>query len=110
VTIVNLTGHRLLLGPSDTRQVSFASEGRVRLDGRYEEVDKLELDDGIVVPLLGMRNGVAQSLPRTKKNVLYVVSGLVANRVKRPDVVAPARLHKVGGRTEYARALLRYTK
>lgn len=110
--IVNLTGHPLVLG-SARNNVRYRSEGRLRLDTHYGEEDLLVLDDSgrVTVPLLILLNGEhSRELPEPQDNTLYVVSGLVAGRVKRPDVVAPARIHREGGKAMYARALLRYTR
>ena len=113
--IVNLTGHPLVMGAEKTN-VRYGSRGRVRLDTRYVEVETVNLQDesgketGVSVPILELANGETTSLPNPVEGILYVVSGLVAGRIKRPDVVAPARLHKTDGRTEYARALLRYRR
>lgn len=112
--IVNLTGHRLVLGTADD-QVGYASRGRVRVDTKYRTVDVVELTNefgvntGVEIPLLELANGSVQSLPQPLKNTLYVVSGLVAGRVQREDVVAPVRLSRaVDGKVQYARALLQY--
>lgn len=112
VRIVNLTGHPLVLG-SNAYSVRFKSEGRMRLDTRYEQVDTLVVDgvdgDTFNMPLLKVLNGDYSGVPKEREGTLYVVSGLVAGRLKRPDIVAPARLHRENGRVQYARALLRYT-
>lgn len=112
--IVNLTGHVLTLGSVD-EQVIYASRGKVRLDTRYRTVDQIRLQDefgqssGVEIPLLELANGQTTTLPAPMDGVLYVVSGIVAGRVKRDDLVAPARLHRGSqGKVEYARALLRY--
>jgi hypothetical protein len=112
--IVNLTGHELVLGTEDG-QVRYISRGKVRLDTRYKTVDQIRLQDengkrsDVELPLLELANGETTTLPTQINNVLYVVSGIVAGRVRRPDIVAPARLHRgQSGKVEYARALLRY--
>ena len=107
VDIVNLTGHNLAIGtPTDQR--TFKSSGRVRLDTRYGEVETIQLDGGIEIPVLELLNGDYSVLPPKKERTLYVVSGLVAGRAKRDDILAPARLHRENGKVMYARALLRY--
>lgn len=111
VDIVNMTGHALTLG-SPRYSVRFKSEGRVRLDTRFEEVERVVVNgidgDTFEVPLLEVLNGDYSKVPRPKEGTIYVVSGIVAGRLKRPDVLAPARLHRENGKVMYARALLRY--
>lgn len=110
VTVVNLTGHPLRLG-NQAHNLRFRSSGRISLDTQYAETERVtvESEDGtITVPLLKLLSGDDDALPEPQEGVLYVVSGLVAGRVKRPDIVAPARLHRESGRVLYARALLRH--
>lgn len=114
--IVNLTGHQLVLGSEDDH-VEYKSRGKVRLDTKYRTVQSVKLADenGILtrvdIPLLELANGSIESLPLPLRGSLYVVSGLVAGRVRREDVVAPVRLQRgVDGKVSYARALLRYTR
>lgn len=114
--IVNLTGHRLALGDEDGI-VGYASRGRVRVDTKYRTLRHVELANengtltGVEVPLLELANGDVASLPQPVRGVLYVVSGLVASRVQRDDVVAPVRFSRgADGKVDFARALLRYTK
>lgn len=114
--IVNLTGHRLVLGNEDD-QVGYESRGRVRVDTKYRTLDVVELinelgvETGVEVPLLELANGAVASLPKPLRNQLYVVSGLVASRVQRKDVVAPVRFSRGSdGKVQYARALLQYGK
>jgi len=115
VTIVNLTGHPLVLG-TDGNNVTYPSQGRVRLDTRYELAENVQLLDAngepteVTIPVLCLNNGATTPIPAPRDNVIYVVSGLVAGRVKRADVVSPARLHRVKEKVQYARAVLRYTK
>lgn len=111
VTVVNLTGHPLRLG-TEANNLRFRSTGRIRLDTHYrvEERVIVQSEDGTVtVPILNITPGKDDEVPPPEDNVLYVVSGLVGGRVRRPDVVSPAQLHKdENGRTRFARALLRY--
>jgi len=110
--IINLTGHSLVLG-NQAHNLKFRSEGKIRLDTQYEEEQRITVvsDEGtITVPLLKLLSGEDDAVPEPQDGVLYVVSGLVAGRIKRPDVVAPARLHREEGRVIYARALLQYGK
>lgn len=108
--IVNLTGHPLVLG-SEGNHITFPSRGRVRVDARYDVTDHVTFtQDGITVtvPILTTGNGTVFSLPEPTDGTLIVVSGLVAGRVRRRDVVSPARLHKIDNKVQYARALMRY--
>lgn len=112
--IVNLTGHRLVLGHEDDC-VGYESRGRVRIDTKYRTVREVELANenglltGVEIPVLELANGDVASLPAAIRGSLYVVSGLVASRVRRRDVVAPVRFARgADGKVEYARALLQY--
>jgi hypothetical protein len=109
--LINLTGHPLILG-DDHHQVRFPSRGRSRIEASYDVDGYVEVvgDDGdfVTVPLLVTRDGTVTSLPEPIPDRLYVVSGLVAGQVRRKDVVSPARLHRVNGKVEYARALMAY--
>lgn len=108
--ILNLTGHRLVLG-TEHNHVQYPSHGRVRIDAQYEQVDIIALADGqVTVPLLLAANGKTHSLPRREEGRLIVVSGLVASRVRRADVVQPARLHRIDGRVQYASALMAFAR
>lgn len=107
VKIVNLTGHPLMLG-NDNRKMRFPSNGRVRVDADYIEIEEVEIGDGISVPIITPANGDTFSLPDMAVGTLIVVSGLVAGKVKRKDVLSPARLQRVDGNVQYARALMRY--
>lgn len=109
--LINLTGHPLILG-DDHHRVRFPSRGRTRIDASYDVRGYIEVTDehgeSLTVPLLITTGGTVTSLPEPIPDRLYVVSGLVAGRVRRPDVVSPARLHRVNGKVEHARALMAY--
>lgn len=108
--LMNLTGHPLVLG-DEAHRVRFPSRGRSRIDARYDVsgyVIVTDGDDEVTVPVITTDSGNVVSLPEPTEDVLYIVSGLVAGKVRRSDVMSPARLHKVNGRVEYARALMRY--
>jgi hypothetical protein len=97
----------LVLG-SQTHRVSIPSSGKVRLDSKYKTVEHIRVSDDVLIPLLELANGDTTPLPEVKADTLYVVSGIVAGRVRRPDILAPARLTRENGKVTYARALLRY--
>lgn len=106
---MNLTGHPLVLGRNARSLRKFRSEGRVRVSARYEEIGTVRLGDGVYIPVLELHNGEVYSLPEPQEGVIYVVSGLVAGRIRREDVMGPAKLSRTtDGRVEYARALMRY--
>jgi|SRR5215469_9785657 len=112
VTVVNMTGHPLRLG-TETNNLRFRSESKgIKLDTHYrvDERVMVESEDGIVtVPILSLTPGRAAPVPDPQENVIYVVSGLVASRVRRPDILSPARQFKDdNGRVRFASALLRY--
>lgn len=107
--ILNLTGHPLVLKRrAGAAEVRIKSHGRVRVEANYIEDEMIEVGNGIRIPILLTSNGDTFSLPAPEDGRLIVVSGLVAGRVRRRDVLAPARLAREGGQVEFARALMRY--
>jgi len=111
VRIVNLTDHPLRLG-TEANNLRFRSSGKIRLDTHYRVDERVvvESEDGTVtVPILTLTPGDDDPVPDPEDGVLYVVSGLVAGRVRRADVVSPARQYKdENGKIRFASALLRY--
>ena len=105
--LVNLTGHPLTL-KAGNRIHRFPSQGRARIDAEYVVDDNLDVDFVGKIPVLVTENGETVSLPPPERGVVYVVSGLVAGKVRRPDVLSPARLHREEGKVLYAMALMRY--
>jgi hypothetical protein len=80
----------------------------VRVEANYIQDEIIEIGNGVRIPILRTSNGDTFSLPEPEEGRLIVVSGLVAGRVRRPDVLAPAQLSRQDGQVQYARALMRY--
>lgn len=112
VNVVNLTGHAISFSVDGYR---FLSQGKARVKPHYENVATIRmLDNGfdtkVDIPVVYISDNEVQGLPPPQENTLYVVSGLVEAAVRRPDVVAPGRLHKDRGVVRYARALLQHER
>lgn len=80
--LINLTPHSIT-SPMGRLQ----SSGVARVSATEVEVDNI---DG--VPIIEASYGEVVGLPEPQDRVLYVVSQMVANAVKRPDCIYPARL------------------
>lgn len=109
--IVNLTQHPVTLLDVDDpmRHIEVPPTGvsiRVQSDINTDEVIEV---DGIRIPLISVHDRKVLNLPDPEEGVLYIVSGLVAAEVHRPDVVSPARVVRdpIDGRTRGAKALMR---
>ena len=88
--LVNLTPHAISLHGVDGVK-TLQSEGIARLAVTREPRPDVILLDGtfpVVRPTLGAVTG----LPDAREGVIYVVSALVAEAVKRPDVMSPGEL------------------
>jgi len=102
--MVNLTGHELTLVSWDGIMRHVPASGQVRVRSRVEEVGHVRYED-IDIPLLEI---VEQSvnLPDPEPDTLYVVSGIVAAKARRPDFVVPSRIVRDGnGRAVGCQAL-----
>jgi len=83
--LINLTPHPITIQPSDAQPITIPVSGRIaRLDSTQTT------DDGIAgVPVVTTRFGQVIGLPDPEEGKVYIVSSLVAQHVRRPDVVAP---------------------
>lgn len=82
--LINLTAHDVVIAIGD-RTITVPPEGTVaRLVADQEVVGEA---DGI--PIVRTRFGTVSGLPEPRPGVTYIVSCLVAQAVKRPDVVTP---------------------
>ena len=83
--LVNLTPHPITIQPSGVPPVTIPVSGRIaRLDSAQE------IDSSVAgVPIVTTRFGQVIGLPEPEPGKLYIVSSLVAQHVRRPDVVAP---------------------
>ncbi len=111
--LVNLTPHALhLYGTTDsgcTGQVSVPSSGTIaRLAVRREGRGSLAFGD-VVLDVVAPTFGSVHGLPDPEDGVLYIASALVAEAVKRPDVMSPGEaLRDVSGAIIGARGLCCY--
>jgi len=89
VTLVNLTGNHLIGIDIAGRTYNVEYSGRMaRVNFNQLIVDNIDTDYG---PLRIYRNGdgLIKQLPAPTPNTIYIVSRLVAEYAKRPDVVCP---------------------
>ena len=88
-TIVNLTPPALvLLGPSGEETIIPPSGAVARVTSRPGAAEAVE---GVPVPVIGAPAfGEVEGLPAPVPGTYYLVSGLVASRTSRADVLAPA--------------------
>lgn len=109
--LVNLTGHPLTMtdGWLSSR---LKSEGRARVTGRVDMVERVLLCEQIggeyAIPILENVESQVEGLLPPVKGRLYVVSGVVAARTNRRDVLTPSRIERdKNGKVVAARALMR---
>jgi hypothetical protein len=83
--IINLTPHPITIQPSGAPAVTIPVSGRIaRLDSAQE------IDAGVAgVPVVTTRFGRVIGLPEPEEGKVYIVSSIVAQHVRRPDVLAP---------------------
>ena len=83
--LINLTPHPITIQPSGAQPITLPVSGRIaRLDSAQE------IDTGFAgVPVVTTRFGQVIGLPGPEEGKVYIVSSLVAQHVRRPDVVAP---------------------
>lgn len=89
--LVNLTPHVLnILTPDGNLSLPPAGESaRVQMVG--QELQPI-VTDGITVPVSAQVAGDIIGLPDPQPDTIYVVSMLVAQTARRPDVLSPGRL------------------
>ena len=83
--LINLTPHPITIQPTGAPPVTIPVSGRIaRLDSSQET------DASVVgVPVVTTRFGRVIGLPDPEPGKLYIVSSLVAQHVRRSDVLAP---------------------
>jgi len=90
-TIINLTPHSLLLH-GEGGSITIPASGQVaRLAVTRENLAPLSIG-GVVLPVARPTMGQVTGLPDKEEGVVFVVSALVADAAKRPDVMAPGEL------------------
>lgn len=91
---INLTPHPVTVANGNIR-ITFEKDPKVipaRVDDNFvTKLVECELAPGVVVSFpTEVRDGFTVSgLPEPMEGVMYIVSSMVASRVRRPDVVAP---------------------
>ena len=104
MTVINMTGHGLTLIQWNGEQVELGSAGQLRVFSNVEEVGVVVVGE-IEVPLLEIVEQTVR-LPSPITDTLYVVSGIVAAKARRPDFVVPSRIVRdSSGRAVGCRAL-----
>lgn len=104
---MNLTGHDLVLGGPNGIVIP-AELRRARVQASYRAIDMLDVE-GTKIPIIVPYDREVINLPEPQNNVLYVVSNLLAERFRRQDLLAPARVSRDrNGKVIFARALMRY--
>lgn len=93
VEIVNLTGHPIRLGNSSE---VLHDMGKARVDSDVETVGTVIVWGTNELPILEFTEKEIVGLPEPHKGTLYVVSGIVAAKAMRNDVVAPGRISRAG--------------
>lgn len=119
--LVNLTGHDLAMdvGDGTVRWKNIRSKAWVDTDVVSEEWAKVTYyefgeEEGMRmrkmdVPVLSLRENGVRGLPPRDPDVLYVVSGIVAAKAGRSDVVSPGRVSGFGEERK-ARCLIRHVQ
>lgn len=99
-----MTGHSLTLIQWDGQEVELPSAGQLRVYSNVEEIGIVEVQS-VEVPLLEIVEQTVR-LPGPRPDTLFVVSGIVAAKARRPDFVVPSRIVRDGnGRAVGCRAL-----
>ena len=85
MNIVNLTPHQIVVEMADGQRATFQPAGApARVSTTQEEVGQVA-----GIPLRRTAWGAVQGLPPPEEGTTYIVSALVADRARRPDVVSP---------------------
>lgn len=109
VHLVNLTPHEIRLLPEAGGEVVVPPSGEVARCAVERRVIGHALCDGVMVPLHRTVFGAVQGLPAPMVGIVYVVSALVAQAARRPDVVSvDDAVRDAEGRVVGARALARH--
>jgi hypothetical protein len=83
--LVNLTPHPITIQPTGAPPVTIPVSGRIaRLDSAQETDAEIA-----GVPVVTTRFGQVIGLPDPEPGKVYIVSSIVAQHVRRPDVVSP---------------------
>lgn len=105
--LVNLTGHDVTLISWDDHKQTIPSEGQMRVYSNQEVVGMVRGDD-VHVPLLEIVEQRLSMAAAEQPDMLYIVSGIVAAKARRPDFVVPSRVMRDNnGRAIGCRALAR---
>ena len=109
VKLVNLTPHEIRLIPEDGIEVVLPPSGEVARCAVERRLVGQLLCHSVLVPLHRTVFGAVEGLPKPQDGVVYVVSALVAQAARRPDVVSvDDAVRDSEGRVVGARALARY--
>jgi rubredoxin len=107
--LVNLTPHEIRLVPEAGGEVVVPPSGEVARCAVERRLVGHLLCDGVTVPLHRTVFGAVEGLPAPRAGVVCIVSALVAQAAKRPDVVSiDDAVRDPQGRIVGARALARH--
>lgn len=113
VKIVNLLGYdfQLIRGPENAgiKKLIPALEPAARIRTKMIPVVKLHVGE-TTVPVLKLREEEVVGVPDPKEGVVYVVSGVVASKLRRADVVTLGRIQYENGEFVGARALIQLSR
>ena len=107
--IVNLTPHALSIYGEGEQVLNVPPSGNVaRLAVTRQHLNPV-IVDGVKLPVSRPTLGAIEGLPEPAANTIFVVSALVAEAAKRPDVMSPGELIRdASGRPIGARGLCAY--
>lgn len=92
MTIINLTPHAVTLHGADGQSVTLPPSGQVARLAVAREAMAPVVVDGVTLAVSRPTLGAVTGLPDAQPGVLLLVSALVADAVRRADVVSPGEL------------------
>lgn len=105
--LVNLTGHDVTLLAWNDEAITVPSEGQLRVYSNQQVVGMVR-SETVDVPLLEIVEQRLSMAADEQPDTLFIVSGIVAAKARRPDFVVPSRVVRDGnGRAIGCRALAR---
>lgn len=92
MSIINLTPHAVTLHGADGKAVTLPPSGQVARLAVTREAMAPVVVNGVTLPVSRPTLGAVTGLPDARPGVLLLVSALVADAVRRADVVSPGEL------------------
>lgn len=103
--VVNLTGHEVTLVQWDGKKAVIDDGGYLHVYSDTRLIDSLDLGT-VTIPLLEITEQELD-LPKDDGDTLFIVSGVVAAKLKRDNFVTPSRVVRERGVVVGCRALAR---